>query len=44
MTPLDKLASLPDAHQFLREGVTLEHLHQLARSLSDVQAAARLAQ
>jgi len=42
MTPLDKLASLPDAHQFLREGVTLEHLHQLARALSDVQAAEEL--
>ena len=42
MTPLDKLASLPEAHKFLREGVTLEHLHQLARALSDVQAAEEL--
>jgi transposase InsO family protein len=42
MTPLDKLASLPDAHKFLRDGVTLEHLHQLARALSDVQAAEEL--
>jgi transposase InsO family protein len=39
MTPLDKLASLPDAAAFLREGVTLEELHQLARALTDVQAA-----
>ena len=32
MTPLDKLASLPDAAKFLRPGITLEHLHQLARA------------
>ena len=42
MTPLDKLAGLPDAHKFLREGVTLEDLHQLARALTDVQAAEEL--
>lgn len=42
MTPLDKLASLPEAHKHLREGITLEHLHQLARALSDVQAAEEL--
>jgi hypothetical protein len=42
MTPLDKLASLPDAHQFLLEGLTLAHLHQLARALTDVQAAEEL--
>lgn len=42
MTPLDKLSSLPDAAKFLREGVTLEELHQLARALSDVQAAEEL--
>ena len=41
-TPLDKLASLPEAHQHLREGITLEHLHQLARALTDVQAAEEL--
>jgi hypothetical protein len=39
MTPLDKLASLREAHKFLREGVTPDHLHQLARALTDVQAA-----
>ncbi len=27
MTPLDKLASLPEAAKFLRPGITLEHLH-----------------
>lgn len=42
MTPLDKLASLPQAHKFLREGLTLEHLQQLARALTDVQAAEEL--
>jgi transposase InsO family protein len=42
MTPLDKLASLPDAKKYLREGITLEHLHALARALTDVQAAEAL--
>ena len=39
MAPLDKLGSLPDAARYLRPGITLDHLHQLARALSDVQAA-----
>jgi len=42
MTPLDKLSALPMAQSCLREGITLEHLHQLARALSDVQAAEEL--
>jgi transposase InsO family protein len=42
MTPLDKLASLTEANQGLRAGVTLEHLRQLATALSDVQAAEEL--
>ena len=42
MTPLDKLASLPDVHTCLREGITLEHLRELAMALSDVQAAEKL--
>ena len=42
MTPLDKLASLPDAAQFLREGQTLDELTALARALSDVQAGEEL--
>ena len=42
MTPLDKLASLPNAGEFLREGITLEHLRELATALTDVQAAEEL--
>ena len=42
MTPLDKLASLPEAAMFLREGVTLEALHALATALTDVQAGEEL--
>jgi len=42
MTPLDKLASLPQVHQYLRKGITLEHLYQLAHALTDVQAAEEL--
>lgn len=42
MTPLDKLASLPDAASFLRDGVTLQGLYQLAHALTDVQAAEEL--
>jgi transposase InsO family protein len=42
MTPLDKLASLPEAATFMREGITLEDLHALARALTDVQAAEEL--
>ena len=42
MTPLDKLASLPQAATFMREGLTLEDLHALARALTDVQAAEEL--
>ena len=42
MTPLDKLASLPGAATFLREGTTLEDLQALARALTDVQAGEEL--
>ena len=42
MTPLDKLTSLPEAATFLREGITLEDLRQLASALTDVQAAEEL--
>ena len=42
MTPLDKLASLPDVVKSLREGITLKELHLLARALTDVQAAEEL--
>ena len=42
MTPLDKLANLPEVATFLREGVTLEDLHALATALTDVQAGEEL--
>ena len=42
MTPLDKLASVPDAAKFMREGITLKDLHELATALTDVQAAEEL--
>jgi Integrase core domain len=42
MTPLDKLAGLPAAATFMREGVTLEDLHALAHALTDVQAGEEL--
>ena len=42
MTPLDKLASLPEATKFLRVTITLEALQALARALTDVQAAEEL--
>jgi hypothetical protein len=42
MTPLDKLGSLPEQNQGLREGITLEHLRELATALTDVRAAAEL--
>src|SRR3990170_8190427 len=44
MTPLDKLASLSQARSFLREGITLEDLHELAHALTDLQAAEELHQ
>ncbi len=44
MTPLDKLASLPEAATFLREGITLKDLHALARALTDVQAGEELSE
>ena len=42
MTPLDKLSSLPHAATFLRHGITLEQLHELATALTDIQAAEQL--
>ena len=42
MTPLDKLASLPETHRVLRAGITLQHLYELARALTDMQAAEEL--
>lgn len=42
MTPLDKLASLPNAENFLRPDVTLQALYASATALTDVQAAQEL--
>jgi transposase InsO family protein len=42
MTPLEKLAALPDAASFLKSGVTLDALRAEAKTLSDNEAAARL--
>ena len=42
MTPLHKLANLAQTKQGLREGITLEHLRELATALTDVQAADEL--
>ncbi|AER57340.1 hypothetical protein DSC_13480 [Pseudoxanthomonas spadix BD-a59] len=44
MTPLDKPSSMPEAAKFLRTGVTLQDLQQLARAHSDVEAAQALNQ
>jgi transposase InsO family protein len=44
MTPLEKLASLPQAGQFLRAGTTLAQLQALACARSDLQAAQELNQ
>jgi hypothetical protein len=37
-------ASLPESAQGLRQGITLEHLRDLATALSDVQAAEELSE
>jgi hypothetical protein len=42
LTPLDKLASLPDVLACLRKGITLECLRELATALTDVQTAEEL--
>lgn len=42
MTPLEKLASLPDAESFLKPGVSLEQLQTEAKRLTDNAAACQL--
>ena len=44
MTPLDKLASVPDAASHLRPGITLADLQTKARTMSDLDAAQQLSQ
>ena len=41
-TPYDKLKSLPEAHKFLKEGVTFDKLDAIAKAISDNDAAAAL--
>jgi len=42
MTPYDKLKSLPDASQYLKEGLSFEYLKDLAHAMSDNEAASQL--
>ncbi|HDR9512205.1 hypothetical protein C5615_38385 [Burkholderia cepacia] len=44
MTPLEKLASLPDADDFLRKGITLDQLKQQARSQTNIESARQVRQ
>jgi hypothetical protein len=41
-TPYEKLKSLPEATQYLKPGVTFEHLDAIAYAISDNEAARRL--
>ena len=42
MTPFDKFKSLPEAHTFLKSGVTFSDLDALALSMTDNEAAERM--
>jgi transposase InsO family protein len=42
MTPYDKLKSLPDAQQHLKAGITFKKLDDIAKSMSDNEAADQL--
>lgn len=42
MTPYEKLLSLDDPEQYLREGITLKRLKEKAESMTDNEAARRL--
>ena len=44
MTPYEKLKSLPEAHLFLKEGITFEKLDDVAKAMTDNQAADYLQQ
>lgn len=43
-TPYEKLKSLPEATQYLKPGVTFEHLDAIAYAISDNEAARRLSE
>mgnify|MGYP003396619872 FL=1 len=42
MTPYEKLKSIPEASQYLKDGVTLEQLNARAAEMSDNDAALAL--
>jgi hypothetical protein len=42
MVPYDKLKSLPNASQYLKDGITFEILDDIALAMSDNEAAALL--
>jgi transposase InsO family protein len=44
MTPYEKLKSLPEAHQFLKPGLSFQSLDDIAYAISDNEAAQRLQQ
>ncbi len=44
MTPYEKLKSLPDAHQFLKPGLSFQSMDDIAYAISDNEAAQRLQQ
>lgn len=44
MTPYEKLKSLPDAHQFLKPGLSFQSMDDIAYVISDNEAAQRLQQ
>ena len=41
-TPYDKLKSLPNATQYLKQGVSWQHLDRLAGEMNDNEAAKRM--
>jgi hypothetical protein len=41
-TPYENLKSLPDASQYLKLGITVEHLDAIALRISDTEAALTL--
>jgi hypothetical protein len=42
MTPYEKLKSLPEAESYLKTGVTLQHLNDIAQQMSDNEFAERM--
>lgn len=42
MTPLDRLAALPEPGQYLKAGLTLSQLQDLSKKMTDNEAAGRV--